>query len=113
MRVTPSGTRAVIIFATHRGQPAMQINGVETSPNQIAKFGLDWEWYLRSSAPCGWGTMSLAPEDLATAGETITGRELAPPTFALSIAPPAPPYRGCGSYTRRRATSQKPPLTSS
>jgi AraC-like DNA-binding protein len=88
MKVTPSGMRALIIFATGPDQPAMQVNGIETSQNQIAKFGLDWEWYLRSSARCEWGTMSLAPEDLAAAGETIIGRELVPPTFARSVAPP-------------------------
>ena len=32
--------------------------------------------------------MSLAPEDLATEGEVIIGRELVPATFALSLAPP-------------------------
>jgi AraC-like DNA-binding protein len=89
MKVTPSGVRALIIFATHSGQPAMQVNGIEISQNQIAKLGLDWEWYLRSSAPCGWGTMSLAPEDLAAAGKAITGTELLPPAVACSVAPPA------------------------
>jgi AraC-like DNA-binding protein len=90
MKVTPSGVRALIIFAIQPGQPPMQVNGIEMPQNQIAKLGLDWEWYLRSSAPCGWGTMSLSPEDLAAAGETITGRELVPPAVACSIAPPAP-----------------------
>jgi len=89
MKVTPSGRRVLIIFATDPDQPAMQVNGVETSQDQIAKFGLDWEWYLKSSAPCEWGTMSLTPEDLTAAAETITGRELASPTFPRSIAPPA------------------------
>ena len=32
--------------------------------------------------------MSLTREDLAAAGETIIGRELAPPTFAHSVTPP-------------------------
>ena len=88
MKVTPSGMRAVVIFATHTHQPAMQVNGIEVSQNQVVKFGLDWEWYLRSSAACEWSTMSLAPQDLAAAGESIIGRELVPPTFARSIAPP-------------------------
>jgi AraC-like DNA-binding protein len=87
MKVAPSGKRALIIFATRPDQPGMQVNGIETSQNQIAKFGLRSEWYLRSSTRCEWGTMSLAPEDLA-AGETIIGRELVPPTFACSVAPP-------------------------
>jgi AraC-like DNA-binding protein len=90
MKVTPSGERALIIFATHSGQSAMQVNGIELPQNQIAMLGLDWEWYLRSTAPSGWCTMSLAAEDLAVAGKSIIGRELVPPTFAHTIAPPAP-----------------------
>jgi AraC-like DNA-binding protein len=90
MKVTPSGARALIIFATGADQPAMQVNGIEISQNQIAKIALDWDWYLRSLAPCEWGTMSLTPEDLATAGKAVTGRELAPPNFARSLTPPPP-----------------------
>jgi len=89
MKVTPSGMRGVIVFATDPRGPAMLTNGIEISYRQIARVGLDWEWYLRSSAPCQWGTMSLTPEDLAAAGETIIGRELVPATFARSLAPPA------------------------
>jgi len=89
MKVTPSGTRALIVFATGADQPAIQVNGTEISQNQIAEIGLEWEWYLRSLAPSKWGTMSLAPEDLAAAGEAIIGRELVPATFARSLVPPA------------------------
>jgi AraC-like DNA-binding protein len=88
MKVTPSGMRAGILFAIDPEQPPMHANGVETSQNQIAKFGLDQDWYLRSSAPCKWGTMSLAREDLAAAGETISGIELVGPTFVGSVTPP-------------------------
>jgi len=90
MKVSPSGRRAGIIFATAPGQPAMQINGIEIAGDQISRTGLDWEWYLRSSADCGWGSMSLAPEDLAAASEVIIGRTLMPATFAYSLTPPAP-----------------------
>ena len=89
MKVTPSGTRAVIIFATSADQSTMLVNGIEVSQNQIAKIALDWDWYLRSLAPCEWGTMSLTPEDLSAMGEAITGHEMVPPTFARSIAPQA------------------------
>jgi AraC-like DNA-binding protein len=89
MKVTPSGTRAGIVFATDPSQPAMLINGIEIADGQISRNGVDCEWYLRSSAPCGWGSMSLAPEDLTAAGETIIGRELALATFARGLAPPA------------------------
>src|SRR3974390_699623 len=90
MKVTPSGRRAGIVFATDPGQPAMWINGVEIADGQISRTGLDWEWYLRSSAPCRWGSMSLEPADLAAAGEAIIGRELVPATFARSLTPPTP-----------------------
>ena len=89
MKVTPSGTRALIIFATGAGRPGVQVNGIEISQDQIASIALDWDWYLRSSAPSEWGTMSLAPEDLRAAGEAITGRELLPATFARRLTPPA------------------------
>ena len=90
MRVTPSGTRAGIVFATDSGQPVMLLNGIEITGGQISRTGLDWEWYLRSSAPCKWGSMSLTPEGLAAAGEAIIGRELLPATFARTLAPPPP-----------------------
>lgn len=90
MRVTPSGTRALLLFATDPGQPAMLTNGIETSQGRIAMFGLVWPYYLRSSASTGWGTVSLTPEDLALAGETMLGRELTPPSFMRAIKPPMP-----------------------
>jgi AraC-like DNA-binding protein len=89
MEVTPSGTRAGVLFALRPAQPAMQLNGIETSQNQIAKFGLNRDWYHRSSAPCKWGTMSLTREDLAAAGETIIGQELVSSSFTGIVAPPA------------------------
>jgi len=89
MRVTPSGRRAWIVFATHTERPAMLMNGIEISQGHIARGGLHVEGYLRSSAPSQWGTMSLAPEDLAAAGEAIIGRELLPPTFVRGVTPPS------------------------
>src|ERR1700749_4245537 len=88
MKVTPSGTRAGIVFTTDPGQPSMLINGIEIADGQISRNGLDWEWYLRSSAPCRWGSMSLTPEDLAAASKAIIGRELVPASFARSLTPP-------------------------
>jgi AraC-like DNA-binding protein len=89
MKVTPGGTRAGVLFALRRGQPAMQLNGIETSQNQIAKFGLNGDWYHRSSAACEWGTMSLTREDFAAACGTIIGHELGSSSFAGSVVPPA------------------------
>ncbi len=90
MRITPSGKRSLILFATNPGQQDMQVSGIETSQDQIVILGLDWPYYLRSSAACKWGTMSLTPEDLAATSETIIGRSMAPPAFPRWISPAAP-----------------------
>jgi AraC-like DNA-binding protein len=90
MRVTPSGSRSLILFQTDPSRPATLANGIDTSRDQIAMFGLDWPYYLRSSAGSGWGTMSLMPEDLAAAGRAIIGRKLTPPRFMLPIGPSIP-----------------------
>jgi AraC-like DNA-binding protein len=90
MRITPSGKRSVILFATNPLQPEMQVSGIEASQDQIPMFGLDWPYYLRSSAACGWATMSLTPEDLAAISEAIIGRPLTPPSFPRWTKPPAP-----------------------
>ena len=90
MRITPSGKRSLILFATDPYQQTMQVSGIEISQAQIAMIGLDWPYYLRSSAACGWGTMSLTPEDLAAASEAIIGRLLTPPSFPRWTSPPAP-----------------------
>ena len=88
IRITPSGSRSLILFQTDPSRPAMLANGIETWRDQIAMFGLDWPYYLRSSAGSGWGTISVMPEDLAAAGRAIIGRELTPPDFMLTIRPP-------------------------
>jgi AraC-like DNA-binding protein len=90
MRVTPSGSRSLILFQTDPSRPAMLANGIETSRDQIAMFGLDWPYYIRSSAGSGWGTISVTPEDLAAAGRAIIGRELTPPELMLAMRPPTP-----------------------
>ena len=40
MRITPSGKRAVILFATEPHQADMQVSGIETSQDQITVIGL-------------------------------------------------------------------------
>jgi AraC-like DNA-binding protein len=90
MRITPSGKRPHVLFTTDPCQPKMQVSGIETSQDQIAIFGLHEPYYLRSSAACEWGTMSLTPEDLAAASEAIIGRPVMPPSFARWTRPSAP-----------------------
>jgi hypothetical protein len=40
MKITPSGKRPHVLFATDPRQPKMQVSGIETSQDQIAIFGL-------------------------------------------------------------------------
>jgi AraC-like DNA-binding protein len=89
MRITPSGKRCLILFGTDPSPGLMQVGGIETSQGQVAAVGLDWPYYLRSSAASRWGTMSLTPEDLAAAGEAIIGRPVMPPSFPHSLRPAA------------------------
>jgi hypothetical protein len=108
MRITPSGKRSVILFGTEPHQPEIQISGIEASQDQIAMIGLDRPYYFRSSAACGWGTMSLTPEDLAAAGEAIIGRRRRHPH---SLDGPAPLHLlgpGCCSCTKRRVILRRP-----
>src|SRR6185295_11838833 len=39
MRITPSGKRLVILFATDPNQPRMQVSEIETSQDQITVIG--------------------------------------------------------------------------
>jgi AraC-like DNA-binding protein len=90
MRITPSGRRLVILFATDRYQPKIQVSGIERSQDQITVIGSHGPYYLRSSAACGWGTMSLTPEDLVAVSEPFIGRPLTLPSFPRWTSPPAP-----------------------
>ena len=108
VRITPSGTRSTILFATDPCQPKMQVSGIETSQDQIAMCGQHEPYYLRSSAACGWGTMSLTPEDLAAASKAIIGRPLAPPSFPRLVGPLHPSRTACCDCTKRRAILRRP-----
>ncbi len=108
MRITPSGMRLVILFATNSNQPKMQVSGIETSQDQITVIGSHGPYYLRSSAACGWGTMSLTSEDLAAVSEAIIGRSLTLPSFPRWTSPPHLLCPGYCSCTKRQAISRRP-----
>jgi AraC-like DNA-binding protein len=86
MRVTPSGARSLVLFPTNRDR-VMLANGIKVSQEQMVMFGLGWPYYLRSSEEIGWATMSLTPDDLATASKAIIGRALAPPNVMRRLRP--------------------------
>jgi AraC-like DNA-binding protein len=80
--------RAVIEFLARQDQPPYQHNGVEVSPGEIVIN--DWRLvHRRCFRPHHWGSMSLAPADLAAAGRALTGQELNVP-LVTRIVRPAP-----------------------
>jgi AraC-like DNA-binding protein len=78
-----------IAFATHPAQQAY-INGLEFSQGDVIVYRAGSIGHNRSSTACQWGSIALTHADLATAGETIIGRELAAPPFTQRIRPSAP-----------------------
>jgi AraC-like DNA-binding protein len=79
-----------IIFATDPSQAPVHISGLELSPAEVIVHRVGSVGHNRSAAACRWGFMSLPHADLAAAGRTLIGRELAAPPFTHCIRPPAP-----------------------
>jgi AraC-like DNA-binding protein len=62
---------------------------MEVSPCDIVVIGEGSSHHTRTKGPVHWGSMSLAPEDLAAAGRALVGRELTVPSIT-HVARPAP-----------------------
>ena len=71
--------RAAIEFASGWSEAPVQCDGEEVSAGELVVNGLGSVTRERSTGPRRWSAMSLAPEDLATAGKAIVGRELIAP----------------------------------
>jgi hypothetical protein len=80
--------RAVIEFLTDADQPSYQRNGVGVTPGKIVVDDRR-SAHRRCSSPHRWGSVSLPPADLAAAGRTLCGRELAIPSVTRLVQPPA------------------------
>ena len=78
-RAATDPRRAVIEFVSGRSQAPWQYDGEEVSAGEIVVDGLGSVTHERSTGPHRWSAMSLTPEDLAAAGEAISGRELIAP----------------------------------
>jgi AraC-like DNA-binding protein len=79
--------RAPIQFLADVRQPAMQHDGVDVSSGEIVVYSAGATFHQRTMGPCRWAAMSLTPEELAAAAETIIGRELAVPSHSHIIRP--------------------------
>jgi len=81
--------RAVMGFLTSANQPAIYHCGAVVAPGDIIVNDAR-PMHRRSEAPCRWGSMSLAQDDLATVGKAIAGRELTVPLHARIVRPMPP-----------------------
>src|SRR5262249_5189817 len=83
-------TRAPIFFLADPDQPAMQHRGVAFSPGDIAFYSPGAVSHHRTEGPSRFATMSLTPDDLASASEAIIGRVLELPVQTRFVRPAAP-----------------------
>jgi AraC-like DNA-binding protein len=79
-----------IVFATNPNQPSAYLKGLELSPADMIIFSVGSEGHNRTEAAFQWGSITLAHEDLAAAGEVLIGRELTAPSVTQCIRPPLP-----------------------
>jgi hypothetical protein len=91
IRSSVAAGRVPILFFADADQAPWQYDGVEVSPGEIVFFGQPAEHHHRTLGPSRWATMSLAPEDLAAAGETIAGRALTVPFDTQVLRPASKP----------------------
>ncbi len=79
--------RSIIFFPPEPHQASEFWGGIELSPGEFAWLSLGAEFHRRVPADNSWAAMSLPPEDLAAAGQALTGRPLAAPRVTRVIRP--------------------------
>lgn len=80
--------RSVIFFRPDTEQAPMYHQGVEISATDLVFNSTGSEHYRRMPAVSGWASMSLKPEDLAAAGQTLAGYEVTAPATSSFLRPP-------------------------
>jgi AraC-like DNA-binding protein len=78
--------RVPVSFSLRKNRIGSQVNGIEVSPGMLIVHSAT-ELHNKSSTPPAWGSVSLAPADLAALGRSIAGRELTRPPFAYAVRP--------------------------
>jgi AraC-like DNA-binding protein len=76
-----------VAFAT-RPDPPMLWGGVELQTEEIIFHSRAERFHQRTTGPCSWGLLGLAPEHLETYGGALTGKPLSLPA-AMRILRPA------------------------
>jgi AraC-like DNA-binding protein len=86
--VAPQGRTAVHFLVDGQQSPVWQ-NGVKLLPGVIALRPSGTEHYCRTSTRVAWGSMSLAPDDLAAAGIALVDHELVASPVTPLFRPPS------------------------
>jgi len=68
--------RTLLCFPSDARQPAMHVGGKDLSAGEIMVFASSTVHHEWTSAPCGWGAISVTTADLAAAGRSVVGRDL-------------------------------------
>ena len=85
--VTNMPGRAALLFRTQPG-PRLLVSGLEMQQTNLAWLSETHDANQLSSGETSVGIMSLPVEDMASAGATMAGYDLAPPRDTVSITPP-------------------------
>ncbi len=81
--------RAPIFFLAGAGDAAIQQSGTDFRPESILFFGRDSSHYQRAPANSRWASISLTPDELASAGSALAGRALARSDLNTIVKPSA------------------------
>ena len=84
LRASHTHRRATISFISG---PRQVWGGVELEPTQLTMHNLDQDHFQQSFGLAASGFMSLPVEDLVTAGATMAGCDLTPPSEAITFQP--------------------------
>jgi AraC-like DNA-binding protein len=90
-RVSIDPARSAVMFLPDGSRSATQLCGIDLWPGEIAVYGAGSVNLARTQGPSQWAALSLTPDDLATAGRAIVGRELVSPSGTYVLRPPQRP----------------------
>jgi AraC-like DNA-binding protein len=112
MRATIGPTRAPIMFIGDMSQKPIHLGSRELHRGEIVFWGRNATDHLRTSAASRNASMSLTPEDLATAGHSLTGREITVPSDTVVVRPaPRPMARLMGLHETAAQLAESAPNT--
>jgi AraC-like DNA-binding protein len=80
--------RSIAFLANGDATPIIQ-SGAEFGAGDVVSFGRNTSGFQRTFGPVRWAAMSLLPDHLEAAVNTMTGRELGDPSTSLYVKPPS------------------------